>query len=110
MFAKGKINTVRTVALVLCFGGIIITYGSFLVESMWAMALFMCLGLLMIILSTVTYFAIGYLSTKAVYVICPTCEKQTKVLGRVDECMFCKQKLTLDPAMASTAEAAQKEH
>ncbi|BBP88008.1 hypothetical protein BsIDN1_16260 [Bacillus safensis] len=42
---------------------------------------------------------IGMLSTKAVRVVCPGCEKETKVLGRVDMCMHCREPLTLDPAL-----------
>lgn len=101
MFNKGKINTIRTFALGLVFGGMIVCYGAFLVESMWAMTIFMLLGLLMIIASTVVYFIIGLLSTKAVVIECPTCGKETKVLGKIDECMHCKQKLTLDPELAT---------
>lgn len=57
----------------------------------------MLLGLLFIVASTVVYFWIGMLSTKAVRVSCPSCEKQTKILGRVDICMHCNEPLTLDP-------------
>jgi predicted amidophosphoribosyltransferase len=39
------------------------------------------------------------LSTKAVRVICPGCEKETKVLGRVDMCMHCREPLTLDKGL-----------
>jgi hypothetical protein len=102
MLGKGKINIIRTFALGLCFGGMIIMYGSFLVSARWAMWLFMIVGVLMILASTLVYFWIGYISsTRAVYVICPTCHQETKMLGKVDECMFCKQKLTTDPARAT---------
>ena len=37
------------------------------------------------------------LSTKAVQVVCPNCEKTTKILGRVDMCMYCREPLTVDP-------------
>jgi hypothetical protein len=60
------------------------------------MVLFMVLGFLSIIGSCVVYFLIGMLSTKAVQVVCPSCEKVTKMLGRVDICMFCNEQLTLD--------------
>lgn len=104
MLGKGKINTIRTFALGLVFGGLLVTYGVFLVETMWAMTLFMTVGLLMVVASTVVYFCIGLLSTKAVQIICPNCEKHTKMLGKVDECMHCKQKLTLDQNLASNKE------
>ncbi len=66
---------------------------------MWLMTIFMLLGLLCIVASTVVYFWIGMLSTKAVQVTCPTCNKHTKMLGRVDLCMHCNEPLTLDPAL-----------
>lgn len=59
----------------------------------------MTLGVLCIIGSTVVYAWIGLLSTKAVQVECPNCHKHTKVLGRVDMCMYCNEPLTLDPTL-----------
>ncbi|MCY8131626.1 YgzB family protein, partial [Bacillus spizizenii] len=32
-------------------------------------------------------------------VICPACAKETKVLGRVDMCMHCREPLTLDKGL-----------
>ncbi|WP_338753395.1 YgzB family protein [Bacillus sp. FJAT-52991] len=94
---SSKINRIRTFALSLIFIGFIIMYvGIFFRQSPLAMTLFMLLGFLCIIASTVVYFWIGMLSTKAVQVICPSCEKPTKMLGRVDMCMHCKEPLTLD--------------
>lgn len=60
------------------------------------MVTFFILGLLFVLLSCIVYFWIGMLSTKALPITCPTCEKPTKMLGRVDACMHCKQPLTLD--------------
>ncbi|PMC33825.1 hypothetical protein CJ195_26240 [Bacillus sp. UMB0899] len=92
-----KINKIRTFALSLIFVGFIIMYiGVFFRTNMWVMTIFMMLGMLSIIASTVVYFWIGMLSTKAVQVTCPTCGKHTKILGRVDMCMYCKEPLTLD--------------
>jgi len=34
-----------------------------------------------------------------VQVVCPNCGKHTKVLGRVDMCMYCREPLTLDPTL-----------
>ncbi|GEN46784.1 YgzB family protein [Alkalibacillus haloalkaliphilus] len=94
---SNKINKIRSVALGLIFAGMIIMYiGLFFRETEWLMLIFMFLGIVAIGLSTVIYFWIGMLSTKAVPVECPECGKQTKMLGRVDACMFCKQPLTLD--------------
>lgn len=102
MFSKNKINRIRTFALALVFAGMIVMYGSFLVNSMWAVVFFLMLGLLMVLASTIIYFWIGYISTNVVSVICPTCNKPTKILGRIDECMHCNQRLTLDPNLATT--------
>ncbi|HEY9582292.1 MAG TPA: DUF2614 family zinc ribbon-containing protein, partial [Savagea sp.] len=49
--------------------------------------------------STVIYAWIGMLSTKAVQVVCPSCGKPTKMLGRADMCGHCREPLTLDPAL-----------
>jgi hypothetical protein len=97
---SNKINKIRTFALSLIFVGFIVMYiGIFFRTTMWLMTLFMLLGLLSIIASTVVYFWIGMLSTKAVQVTCPTCGKPTKLLGRVDMCMHCREPLTLDPSL-----------
>lgn len=94
---SSKINKIRTFALSLIFIGFIVMYGGiFFRSSPVIMTLFMILGLLFIIASTVVYFWIGMLSTKTVQVICPNCEKITKILGRVDMCMYCNEPLTLD--------------
>lgn len=108
MFSKNKINRIRTFALVLVFAGMIVMYGSFLVESMWAVVFFLMLGLLMVLASTIIYFWIGYISTNVVSVICPSCNKPTKILGRIDECMFCNQRLTLDPNLATDRNSEEK--
>lgn len=94
---SSKINKIRTFALSLIFIGFIIMYaGIFFRSSPLVMTIFMVLGLLSIIASMVVYFWIGMLSTKAVQVVCPNCNKYTKILGRVDMCMYCKEPLTLD--------------
>ena len=94
---SSKINKIRTFALSLVFIGFIIMYvGVFFRSSILLMSVFMILGVLSILLSTAVYFWIGMLSTKAVQVVCPNCEKPTKILGRVDMCMHCREPLTLD--------------
>lgn len=95
---SSKINKIRTFALSLIFIGFVVMYGGiFFRNSPLLMTSFMLLGLLFIIASTIVYFWIGMLSTKTVQVICPSCGKATKVLGRVDMCMYCNEPLTLDP-------------
>ncbi|WP_026690835.1 YgzB family protein [Alteribacter aurantiacus] len=97
---SSKINKIRSFALILVFAGIIIMYlGLFFQSSPLLMTLFMLLGFLAIIGSTVTYFWIGMLSTKTVQVMCPNCERTTKVLGRVDACMYCDEPLTMDKSL-----------
>lgn len=94
---SSKINKIRGFALSLIFIGIIVMYGGILTKKIpWLMVTFFVLGILFIIFSTVVYFWIGLLSTRAIPIICPSCEKPTKMLGRVDACMHCKQPLTLD--------------
>lgn len=94
---SNKINKIRTFALSLIFIGIFIMYGGILAKKIpWLMFSFMILGVIFVLLSTVVYLWIGLLSTKAVPIICPSCNKPTKMLGRVDACMHCKQPLTMD--------------
>ncbi|MFB4213799.1 YgzB family protein [Shouchella sp. JSM 1781072] len=97
---SNKINKIRTFALSLVFIGILIMYiGIFFRDYPVVMIIAMILGLLAVIGSTVVYFFIGMLSTRAVPVVCPSCEKPTKVLGRVDACMHCDQPLTMDRSL-----------
>lgn len=95
-----KINKIRTFALSLVFVGIIIMYvGIFFKSSPILMTISMLLGFLFVIGSTFVYFWIGMLSTKTEQVICPNCNKPTKMLGRVDACMHCDEPLTLDKSL-----------
>ena len=95
---SSKINKIRSFALSLIFIGFIVMYGGiFFRNSPLIMTIFMLLGLVFIIASIVVYFWIGMLSTKTIQVICPSCQKPTKMLGRVDMCMYCREPLTLDP-------------
>jgi len=94
---KSKINKIRSFALILIFAGLLIMYGGIWARKIpWLMVILFIIGIISILLSTVVYFWIGMLSTKAVPIICPSCEKPTKMLGRVDACMHCKQPLTMD--------------
>ena len=97
---KSKINKIRSFALALIFIGFIVMYGAiFFKNNQWLVLIFMSLGLLCIIGSTAVYGWIGLLSTRAVQVDCPNRHKYTKVLGRVDMCMYCNEPLTLDPTL-----------
>jgi len=97
---KNKINRIRSFALSLIFIGFVVMYGAiFFRENVFLVILFMVLGVLCIIFSSVVYLWIGMLSTKAVQVQCPSCGRHTKMLGRVDMCMYCNEPLTLDPSL-----------
>lgn len=94
---SSKINKIRSFALILIFAGILIMYGGIWAKKIeWLMTTLFILGVLFVLLSCVVYLWIGMLSTKAVPIVCPNCEKPTKMLGRVDACMHCKQPLTMD--------------
>ncbi|WP_240375759.1 YgzB family protein [Bacillus piscicola] len=98
--ASSKINRIRTFALSLVFIGIFIMYiGIFFKSSPIIMTISMLLGFIFVIASSVVYFWIGMVSTNTVQVECPTCKKVTKILGRVDVCMYCNEPLTLDPKL-----------
>ena len=100
---SSKINKIRSFALALIFVGFIVMYGGiFFKEHVIVMTIFMILGLIFILASTVVYFWIGLLSTRTIQVTCPSCNKPTKMLGRVDVCMYCKEPLTLDPELEGT--------
>lgn len=97
---SGKINKIRTFALSLIFIGFGVMYlGIIFKDIYWLMSLFMIIGLLFFVFSTIVYFWIGMLSTKAIQIICPSCQKPTKMMGRVDACMHCKQPLTMDESL-----------
>lgn len=94
---SSKINKIRSFALIQIFIGFVFMYGGIFAKKIeWLMVTFFLIGVLFVIFSCVVYFWIGMLSTKAVPIICPNCEKPTKMLGHVDACMHCKQPLTLD--------------
>lgn len=108
---SGKLNKLRTLALGVVFIGIIVMYigyagyagfmGALLQGSTIFMTVLMMIGLILTISSFLLYFWVGMLSTRAVQVQCPTCDKVTKILGTSDDCMHCGQRLTLDPNQAT---------
>lgn len=94
---SSKINKARSFALILILAGILVMYGGLLLKKIpWLMFSLFIVGVLFVVLSTVVYFWIGLLSTRTISVVCPNCERPTKMLGRVDACMYCKQPITLD--------------
>lgn len=95
MVFSGKLNKIRTFALLLIFVGMGVMYLGFLWQSL--IVIFFLLGMIFILISVAIYFWTGMLSTQSIKVVCPSCNKETKVLGRKDECMHCKAILSLDP-------------
>lgn len=98
MLLASKLNKLRTLALALVFLGVIVMYLGFLWTK--AMVFFFVLGMIVMFSSFGIYFWAGILSSQAVKVECPECGKITKMLGKTDECMFCRTKLSLDPKHA----------
>ncbi|QHW33135.1 YgzB family protein [Paenibacillus rhizovicinus] len=64
-------------------------------------AIFMVIGMIAMLLSVGVYFWAGMLSTSATILVCPECNRNTKMLGKTDRCMYCKTKMTLDPKQAT---------
>ncbi|MFB9861605.1 DUF2614 family zinc ribbon-containing protein [Salinicoccus siamensis] len=92
-----KILRIRGYALALIFIGMIIMYaGVFFRTIPWLFGIFLFVGLLPILLSFAIYFWVGMISTRALTVQCPNCERHTKILGHVDFCQHCKEPLTVD--------------
>lgn len=92
-------QTKRSVISVKNFIAILFVYSTTMIGFALVYTILHINGLLFIIASTVVYFWIGMLSTKTVQVVCPSCNKVTKMLGRVDVCMYCNEPLTLDPTL-----------
>lgn len=110
MLFSGKLNKMRTIAMALIFLGIALMY----VGLLWRPGLyfFLALGIVMFGLSTGLYILAGTLSNGAPKVVCPRCQRVTKVIGKTDECLYCGVTLTFDPAYAPKEENApqQPEH
>jgi hypothetical protein len=119
MLFSGKLNQLRNYAMLMCFFGIGVMYigyagfagflGSYFLHSTTFMSIFLLLGFLFIIGSSVFYMYIGMLSSKAFQVECPKCKKFTKMISKVDDCMFCKQTLSVDPKHAPQNSLKQEE-
>lgn len=73
-----------------------------------AMMVFFVLGLFGVASSVVIYFWVGILSTQALQVECPECERTTKVLGKMDRCMHCGAHLTMDRSLATEATSSSQ--
>lgn len=114
MLFTGKLNKMRNYAMLTCFFGIGVMYIGYagfagflgsLFQSQIFMSIFLGLGLLFIMGSCIFYMYIGMLSSKALQVECPKCKRVTKLIGKTDDCMYCKQTLSIDPKYAPNQEA-----
>lgn len=94
-FHGNKINRIRSFALILIFLGLILMYGGILFKQLIIISMiFIILGCLSIILSTIIYLWIGLLSTQTQSITCSNCKRNTKILGSADLCMHCNQPIT----------------
>ena len=101
-----KIKRMRTWANWNMIIGVVIMYASYLLFQGYVipglkgnfgfMAIFLIIGFLLMMVSTVLFMISGMVSTSAPQVECPSCKKVTKMLGKQDACMFCGQPLQLD--------------
>ncbi|WP_090581418.1 YgzB family protein [Paenibacillus sp. OV219] len=71
-------------------------------------AIFMVIGMIAMLASVGVYFWAGMLSTSARIITCPECDRQTKMLGKTDRCMYCKTKMTLDPKHATDLDETEE--
>jgi len=102
-YKSSKINEFRSWGLLLTLAGmglmilglvgIVFDWGTF-----GRVLAFICmiLGMIMMFGSVAVYMWAGMMSTSARVVICPECEKETKVIGMTDRCMFCHSVLSFD--------------
>jgi len=102
-----KITTMRTLGLglmLLGLGVMVLGTGGILLfgdPGKIIAAVFLVIGLIACLASTAVYFWAGMISTGAPVVECPECGKRTKMLGKMDRCMYCHTILTTDPALAT---------
>ncbi|MGZ9587326.1 YgzB family protein [Paenibacillus marinisediminis] len=107
IFRSSKINEFRLWGLVLTMAGMGLMILGTSGIVMWGIsarpiaAIFMAIGMIVLLGSVGIYFWAGMLSTSALMLQCPECGRQTKILGRTDRCMFCRTVLTLDPNQAN---------
>lgn len=71
-------------------------------------AIFMVIGMIAMLVSVGVYFWAGMLSTSATILVCPECNRHTKLLGKTDRCMYCKTKMTLDPKQATDLDETEQ--
>lgn len=114
MVAMSKINRARTWGLLLVLIGMgIMIVGLVGVVFDWGWFgrilayISLTLGVLSIMLSMGVYIWAGQLSTNSPVVVCPRCERRTKVVGVTDHCMYCHTTLSFDPKYKKPAESTE---
>lgn len=114
-FKSAKINEFRLWGLVFTMAGMgimilgtagIVLWGN---SGKIVAGIFMVFGMISLLISVGIYFWAGMMSTSATALQCPECNRQTKMLGTTDRCMFCRTMLTLDPKQANTTPSASME-
>lgn len=106
---SAKINEFRTWGLLLTMGGLtamILGTGGIVVlgHDIGKIIAYILLvvGTLAIVGSLFVYFWAGMMSTSTMSIECPECNKQTKMIGKTDRCMYCHTILTFDPQYATS--------
>jgi hypothetical protein len=93
---SSRVNRVRNFAITFIISGFLIMYaGIFLRHHPIIMTICIIFGAILIAISTLIYSLIGMLAIKSIPVICPSCGKKTKMLGKVDLCTHCNEPLTI---------------
>lgn len=72
-------------------------------------SIFLLLGGVAMVGSLAVYFYAGVLSNQATLIVCPSCQKTTKMLGKTDRCMFCKTVMTFDRSQATEFPLVEQE-
>jgi hypothetical protein len=102
-FKSAKVNEFRLWGLALTMGGMALMIagtaalvfkfpGANIISTVG-----LILGLLTMMGSMFIYFWAGMLSTSAVQLECPECGQVTKMIGKIDRCMYCKTSLSWEP-------------
>lgn len=107
LFKTSKINEFRLWGLIFTLAGMVVMIGGTAGILLWGAqgrlfaAISIVIGMLLLLASMVIYFCAGLLSTRTVIVTCPACARETKIIGKMDRCMFCRTILTFDPSQAT---------
>lgn len=105
---SSKINEFRLWGLLLTLAGMGVMIIGTAAVILWGdqgkvlMFFMMFIGSLLLMASMAIYFWAGMMSTNSVILQCPSCGKQTKMIGKTDRCMYCKTILTLDKQYADS--------